>query len=390
MKAKLLLVLTLIFGISSVAAQNTGLPDLETISGENVERIQELTRWQSDSAGFVAATFSPDGRTLALALNDGFIRLLNLPSLELERTLSGANFEGALLRYSPDGTRLMLSHWNGTHRFWDIERGELLNAHLPHSDEIWSEADPPLRNLIVLSADQTVAVSELDSGKERIRIGPVNPTPRPQLSAGGLLAAAVETTIFVWDTTAGELLYRFTPPIDGELTGLGFNPDGTVLWANWRDWLLGRNSSENQSVIQFWDTTTGSELFRLNGGGAHYRMYFDPTGKKVATAGENDNLNSTVWVWNLETKQLIGEAGVPTGGGLAGFNPDGQLLAIASGSAPRIHIWDATEPETPIKVALDVGSGSAVPPQFSPDRHLLLTIGTDIRLWGVLASKGVP
>jgi WD40 repeat protein len=362
------LVLFMATSSSPAIAQAPVLPDLEIISPANIEQIKELMRWESIHRGFVAAAFSPDGQVLALVLNDGSVRLLSVPSLEQVQVLSGANTEGSQLSFSSDGTRLLLSHWDGTYHLWNVHSGELIGDHSFQFDEFpWSEASANLQVVAALDRTGTITIWNLSTGGEQSRIGLVSPLPRPQLSPDGSLVISADhaADACVWDTTTGNLVFVFPRMIDGELEGVGFSSDGTMMWTNWRNWLLGRDTKENQSVIQFWAVSTGKRLFRLEGGGEHVRMYFDPTGHMIATAGESDRLTDTVWVWNLDTRQLIGEAGIPTGGGSASFSPDGQLLAVAPGTDPSVQVWDPTEPDTLVKVRLETG-GSAAPPNSAP------------------------
>ncbi len=379
------LILSIAMSLSPAFAQAPVLPDIEIISPANAERLEELARWESTRNGFVAAAFSPNSQVLALALNDGTVRLLKIPSLEPEQILFGAETEDSRISFSPDGTRLLLSHWDGTYRLWNVQGGELIRDYsLPFDEFPWSEASASLQVLATLDRTDMIRIMNLSTGEELIRIGPVRPFPRPEPSPDGSLVLTTDDTdnVVVWDTTTGQILFSFPQIIQGELEGIGFSPDGTMMWANWHNWLLGRSPEENRSILQFWNVSNAQSLFMLEGSGAYYRLYFDPTGQRIAAAGESDTLSDTVWVWNLETRDLIGEAGIPTGGGQASFSPDGQLLAIAPGTDPHVQIWDSTEPDTLVKVRLETG-GNTVSPEFSADGRLLLTIGTDIRLWGV-------
>lgn len=88
-----------------------------------------------------------------------------------------------------------------------------------------------------------------------------------------------------------------------------------------------------------------------------------------------------MWLWDLDSKSEIIQVGFPTGGGVANFSPDGQLLAMGSGTTTDIQIFDTERGS--LRITLDTESGATSPPEFSPDGRLLLTVGTDIRLWGV-------
>jgi WD40 repeat protein len=165
------------------------------------------------------------------------------------------------------------------------------------------------------------------------------------------------------------------------LAGLGFSADGSLIWTNWHRWLIGGKPSQNQSELVFWSTGDGVEQFRLSGSGGHYRMYFDATGTMLATAGENDRLATEIWVWDLRTRQLLGEI-YTTGGGEAGFSPDGKVLAVCHGTDYEIGVYSAL-PRVQLRTRLLTEGGCGLAPQFSADGRLLLTTGADIRLWGV-------
>lgn len=184
MKYALLLPLIVVLLTSSLVAQDSELPELEIITPENADRLVELVHWESvGDNGFAAATFSPDGQILALAINDGTIQLLDPHTLRRQRVLEGADFAGTQVQFSPDGRRLLLSDWVGNNRLWDVESGEILREYTPHPDDIWSVADPNLQTLAVQrstnNTDDSVSVIDLNTGEIRIQLGPVDPFLAP-------------------------------------------------------------------------------------------------------------------------------------------------------------------------------------------------------------------
>jgi WD40 repeat protein len=380
--------LIFIFVISFSIAQDIELPDLEIITPENVERLDELAYWQGVDDGMAVATFSPDGKTLALALNDGTIQLLDAETLQLERVLEGADFEGFQLRYSKDGTRLLLSnYWDGDYRLWDIDSGVAISEYHYKPDDSWSETDSDLQVLAIYNRNHTISILDFATKELSVRFDSVDRFPMPQLNHNGtlLMTGDADSNIFVWDTNTGEQVFLFPPQLDEptpnccriRLQGFGFSPDGTMMWANWRDFLIGREEDQNRSIIQFWDVITGEPLFTMEGGGGHRNMIFDPTGSIILTVGEADNLSINVWIWDFITKQLIID-GV-SDGGWAKFSPDGQLLVYGIASTSWVEIYNIASPLYPL-ITFDVAESV---PEFSPDGRFLLLTFPGVRLFGV-------
>lgn len=382
-----ILVFLILFVLTTAQARHQ-VPPSEPIISENVHKLEILASWQGQNNGFVAATFSPDSSTLALALNDGVVQLLSFPSLNPENLLKGVGLEASQIKFSPDGSRLMLSDLYGNYEFWDIRTGKLLNAYAYEADEVWSEVDADLQHFVILDRENNVVLKNTITEEQVFSLNQLAVFPRPQINQdGSKLLTANPDGFSVWDVTTGTTEHQFGEPANTELSGFGFSPDGKLIWANWRDWQYGRDISKNRSIIQFWSTADGTEVLTMSGGGSHIQMYFSELNNLVATSGENDQLQSSVWVWNIQNGKLLGEAGIPTGGGVAGFNPDGSLLAVASGTATKVRFWDASSPEKLAIFSVDIGSGTFIPPVFSSDGRYLLTVGSDIRVWGVPSGE---
>jgi WD40 repeat protein len=374
--------------VTTIFAQNFEIPLSEPITSDNVDSLEILANWQGVENSFVTASFNSDSSLLALVLNDGVIQLLSFPSLEPYSTLDGVDFEATQVKFSRDNSRLMLSDFYGNYGFWEVDTGEIIGEYTHDSDEWWGDVDSDLKFLVTLNEDNTVVIRETITGNEQLSVEQVASFPRPLLSPDGSLLLTVDTEGFLtWDVDTGTVTYQFSELENTELSSFGFSPDGQLIWANWRDWQFGRDISENRSIIEFWNTTDGSEFTRMSGGGSHIRMYFSQSGNLVATAGDDDQLQSAVWVWDMKSSELLGEAGIPTGGGVAGFNPDGSLLAVASGTATGVQFWDANSPEIPAVASINIQSGTVVPPAFSADGRYLLTVGYDVRVWGVPSNE---
>lgn len=358
----------------------------DVISPDNIEELEVLHSWQGSEDGFVAAAFSHTGDLFAIALNDGVVQLIDTTSWEITSVLEGADLEATRIEFSRDDSRLILAHWDGMSRVWDLETGELmLSVDAPYT-YTWSETDADLQ-VYWTRADNGLRIQEIASSDVRFRSLPIPNAVALDLHPDGHLMAVVTETeddrIFLYNLVAGEVVAEFNPDGDANLIGRGFSPDGDLMWGSWQ--YLAHSQNENSSVIRFWTVDTGEEQFEVIGDGSSYsRMVFDSTGNVLAISGRNSTLEDILQIWHLQTEEYIGDIVVPEGGAVGNFSPNGELFALQGRTNPNVDIWNVTIPVRPVDVMLEVGSGTNSAPVFSPDGHYLLTVnGSTIRLWGI-------
>jgi WD40 repeat protein/serine/threonine protein kinase len=96
---------------------------LATIQGDTVRRWEVATGVEIDPPfkgrvdEFASVAFSPDGKTIAAAANDGPIQLWNVACGQQAGTLQGHSRQVWYLAFSPDGT-LVSNGWDNTIRLW--------------------------------------------------------------------------------------------------------------------------------------------------------------------------------------------------------------------------------------------------------------------------------
>ena len=86
------------------------------------ERLKTLT---GHSRYINAVAFAPDGRTVVSVSHDDTIRLWDINTGALLKTLNHQSFV-TTIAYSPDGKTLVSGSWDGTVRFWDSSDWQLL------------------------------------------------------------------------------------------------------------------------------------------------------------------------------------------------------------------------------------------------------------------------
>jgi eukaryotic-like serine/threonine-protein kinase len=204
--------------------------------------------------------------------------------------------------FSPDGRSALTASLDGTARLWDALTGETRGATMRHGGGILqADFSPDSRLVVTASLDRTAQLWEVDGGLPR----------------------------------GAPLRHR------GPVRSVAFSPDGrTVL------------TGSNDGIAQIWDVASQQPLGEpLRREGWVQQVVFRPDGKVAITAAQG---GSTVRLWDLRTRQLIGEP-IPYHSGRRdnravrrfACSADGERILTTgswtSGRQQCAQVWDATK-----------------------------------------------
>jgi WD40 repeat protein/tetratricopeptide (TPR) repeat protein len=358
---------------------------LETKTGERVGSPIKVSG--GDLFSFV---FSPDGSQVISTSKDPSPNSLEPQEVGLWRVGDGAqtstfkldNSRISIMKFSPAGHWVLIAPDRALY-VWDSQSGNALGPPLKHPDVV-EEAD--------VSPDGWMLATGCRDGLTRIW----NPTSGellyPPLRSGMqvndvqfspdgrfLAVCGEDGLVRLWDL-AGRHSPQRVLPNSGSVNDVGFSADGRTLVTS-------------ADTVRLWDVETGaakSPVFDPAPTGVG-RTRLSPDGRlAVSFAGPALPYRRTIefsgaFVWETATARPLYPTLVTNDVVLdARFNPDGTLLATASGNGCA-HLWDARTGQSRAKAGFEQVSSVT----FSPDGRLLLTASRDgtAHVWDVATAK---
>jgi WD40 repeat protein len=295
-----------------------------------------LHRWEYPDRFARGLAFSPDGRRLAVALQQkgtgaftvevrGLTGGPPVPFSERWADLSG-------LAFSPDG-RLVATSGIGLVRVCDSNTGRPVHEFVDDKSEVlhyWCVAFSPDGRRVAAGYG---AEWRRDGGGVRLwdadtwqPIGRLRGHDVFSLAFGPdrrMATGGNDGTVRVWEADRGQELLTLRGFID-MVTGVAFTPDGHKLVG-----------SSGDGTVRVWDATPvrdgedgGDELLTLTGHADGVKaLAFDPSGRWLASGGADD----TVRLWDARAQFAAAGVFRPTLGSVhaQAFHPRGDLLAVA-------------------------------------------------------------
>ena len=291
---------------------------------------------------------------------------------------------------SPDGQTLASAGSDKTVRLWDLATGRLRQTLRGHQDVVSSLAFSPEGKLLASpSVDGTVKVWDVAGGKElRSLTGHGTTVYCVRFAPDGqsLASAGDDGAVRVWDVNTGHVVRAFPAagPARGWCACLDFSPDGQVL-------ALGLESG----VVRLLDLAGGWQLAELEGHTSHVRtVAFQPDGRTLVSCADD----GTVRTWDLasarETQKLEGHQGYVLD---LARDRTGRLVVSSGGQDGTVRLWDVTTTPARCQVLLLFGPEAAGPVKkvlvhgvaLTPEGRYLITANPDGTVYVIrLARQG--
>jgi WD40 repeat protein len=273
--------------------------------------------------------FSPDGQTIAVAADDGTVRLYSTATGGEKFVLpdaTGKTFTFSWVpewsvAFSPDG-RTIATAKHEVAILWDAESGrklrELAGKPVPLADDpiegtafghgsgIYSVIfSPNGQALLTAGDDWTVRLWDVATGKHLRCFEPLkeemgswftsavfSPDGRTIAASYAESHPSVSTGIYLWDALSGRTIRTFREPHNGkDVNSVAFSPQGgTIL------------SAGDDRTARLWDVRTGKLTGLLSHPKYVHCARFSPNGTQAVTGqGEDEAVSpfNAAWLWNL-------------------------------------------------------------------------------------------
>lgn len=245
-----------------------------------------------DLPGFAGvASFSPDGRYLAIGRDEPGIILHRPGRTASDRLLEISVRDAKDLRFSPDGRTLAISnHRSHEIILWDLEEGKERMTLRGHKTPVRSLAFADDGRTLTSAGvvDPVVLVWELATGRPQrvptetsVLCGAISPDGRTLVTANARLNA-----LRIWDLPSGHLVRQ--------IVGLR-SPIYLVAFSPGARWLA---TGAADQFVSLWDVAAGVEVRRLDtGGDVIHIIAFSADGRTLAATG-NDGF---IRFWDLDS-----------------------------------------------------------------------------------------
>ncbi|HWB12352.1 MAG TPA: serine/threonine-protein kinase [Pirellulales bacterium] len=281
----------------------------------------------SAKAGSVwSVAFSPEGDTVAMAVEDGLVRLWDLQTATVKAKFEAHRGVVWNAKFSSNGDWLATSGDDGQVKLWNLsDLGGFKSFAHPNGVRGFAVAHDD-RTLFAGGREGGLHVWSVDSAK------PVLQTDHP----GAVYAVAISPDDATLATGGSDKVVRLwnartlTPKLQLEghtapVYSVSFRPDGRRLAsAGW------------DKSVRVWDAASGELAKSWEGHeGDIWAVVYSPDGSKLATGGHEGEVK----LWDAETGELLGTyLGHKAAVHSLAFNRDGTRLA-SGGRDGAVRIW---------------------------------------------------
>jgi eukaryotic-like serine/threonine-protein kinase len=299
-------------------------------AGPSVVSSAEPTAVLTAKAGAVwSVSFDAAGDTVAMAVEDGSVRLWDLPTKSTKATLGGHRGTVWVSLFSPSGRRLMTAGNDSLIKLWDpaapgapvatLQHGHTARGAAFSRDEqtLFAADEGGVIRAWNLETSQPIAEAEQPGTVYAVALSPDGAT---------LATAGSDKTVRLWNAkTLSQKL-----PLeghDGPIYGLSFHPAG------------GRLASVGwDKTVRIWDAASGSLVKSWEAhAGDVWSVAYSSDGAKLVTGGTD----GAVKLWNAETGALRATyLGHPSAVHTVAFNRIGTQIA-SGGRDGAVRIWIA-------------------------------------------------
>ncbi|PAV14667.1 nucleotide-binding-oligomerization-domain like receptor [Pyrrhoderma noxium] len=399
--------------------------------------VRVVCVWEATSGKFIAgpltgddesdaltATYSPDGRYIIVASEDGVIRKwdahtncliwereIDRKQVDLSRVVSAA--------FSPDAKSIVFGNNQGTIVVFNVDTGEQVGEPLKgHTESVLCLSFSSNSHYLASgSMDTTINIWDVDRRKVKIStlkkhtkaVTTVNFSP----SGNNVVSGSWDGTILVWDAFTGEVVREIE--CEGEVNSVTYSPNELYILAGGSEWMsmwdvddvkappkvfqvdesilrvaFSPDSSrfvslnDDRDAIQIWDASWGEEDTKptFEEQGPIQSISLSPSGKFIASG----SLDSSIYLWNVQRGEFVKKLKLRCHVRSISFSPVNEKLIAFGTLFGTVQVWDVTN-EEPVTIGNHRRLVSSV--AFSPldVNHVASGSYNTIYIWNVEHRK---
>lgn len=274
--------------------------------------------------------FTPDGRRLAMAIDDGTVKMWDIASQRLESTIIAHEGPVWATAISTDGQQMATGHDDGSVHVWDLASEEQVHTFHVDGPVRTIAFAPQLHQAAVGTRTGKLEIRNTDTGERVTALdGHKGIIVHVAYSHDGTLLGSVggDKTARVWTVANGRERLQLEGH-DGGIYAIAFSADDRLLATGGWD-----------KKVHVWEVASGKPLGELVGHTSDvWAVAFAPKGNVLASVGEDHNVR----LWDTATMQPL-----PTRVGHTGtlyaakFNAAGQLATAGRDGTARV--WEISE-----------------------------------------------
>ena len=224
----------------------------------------EIVPQMGHSMSVTSVAFSPDGKTALSGSADNMVKLWDLATGRVIRSLEGHSETVASVAYSPDGKTALSGSHNKTVRLWDLATGREIRKCEGHSEGVTSVAFSPDGKTALSGGDKTVRLWDLATGREILKLeghsglvtsAAFSPDGKTALSGSceekNAIGECIKGSLKLWDLGTGREIRKLEGHSDW-VTSVAFSPDGKTAL-----------SGALSGTVRLWDVQRGEGLTSL-------------------------------------------------------------------------------------------------------------------------------
>ncbi len=316
-------------------------------------RQREIATLQGHSRTVRTASFSPDGKRIVTASEDGSAKVWTLGNLQ-PVTLPGRGMVLSASFIGPQGLKVVTAHDDGTARIWSADgKGEPLELKLVQGRPTMTRQEGRVRTALPTRDGSRLLVTTDDAAMLFAVDGGTRLATFSAIEAGAAPLASARNGI-------------------GRVRAAVFSPDESQIV-----------TTHDDGTARIW--RADDEKIRPVILKAHEKMVlvaaYNRDGTRVLTGGEDGNIH--IWDATSTEGRLVASIFADSGRvRSASFSPDGKhVLAVAADDNARIYTIDGSVPPK----VLSGHEGRLRAAVYSPDGARVATVSEDetVRVWRV-------